>query len=148
MLVIGWIALFSLVMLPARAKLLPLKVLPPTNDGAADYLREFLVPGAAIDKRTKSLTKPGSVDEIAGLFASHSFWPVGDTTAQYVSILAFLVFVIMVAPILPSRSHKIGSLIYFALLLFCSYVGSKFLFWIFKYRLKAVDPRLVKKESE
>jgi hypothetical protein len=145
---IAWLALFVLVMLPARVKLLPLKVLPPTNDGAADYLREFLVPGSSIDQKTESLKKQGSVNEVAALFASHSFWPVGDTRAQSISIGAFFMFFFMLSPILPTISDKLGPVLYILILIFCSYTCSNLLFGLFKYRLKAVDPRLVKKDSE
>jgi hypothetical protein len=143
MFLIGWLMMFAIVMLPARAKLLPLKVLPSTYDGAADYLLQFIPPGSAIDLKTQSLSKAGSVDETAAQFAKHSFWPVGDRNAQYVSLMAFLVFFFMLAPVFPVHAINLGILLYYLSLLVVSYSCSRLLFWLFAYRLGAVDPRLV-----
>lgn len=143
MFIFGWIFMFVIVMLPARAKLLPLKVLPAANNGAADYLLQFIPPGSLRDITTDSLSRPGSVDATAAQFARHSFWPVGDRTAQYVSLVAFLVFFFMLAPVLPGHALNLGILLYYLSLLIVSYACSRLLFWLFAYRLGAVDPRLV-----
>lgn len=139
---ICWLLMFAVVMLPARAKLMPLKVQRGPRGGARNYLLQFLPAGSRIDLETDSLTKSGSVDETAKLFARHSFWPVGDTTAQFLALIAFFVFFFSFAPVLPSRSVILGVVIYYVLLLVTSYVCSKFLFWLFEYRMRAVDPRL------
>jgi hypothetical protein len=143
MFLIGWLIMFVIVMMPAQAKLLPLSVLPTTYDGAADYLLQFIPPGSPLDVTTQSLSKPGSVDETAAQFAKHSFWPVGDRNAQYVSLMAFLVFFFMLAPVLPLHSLGPGIFLYYLSLLIISYACSRLLFWLFAYRLGAVDPRLV-----
>lgn len=139
---ICWVIMFAVVLLPARAKLLPLKVRRGPRGGALKYLLELLPANSKIDIETQSLTKPGSVDEVAKIFARHSFWPVGDTTAQFYALVAFFVFFFIVTPVLPSRSVVLGVVIYYSLLLVMSYVCSKFLFWLFEFRIKAVDPRL------
>jgi hypothetical protein len=139
---ICWLLMFAVVMLPARAKLIPLKVQKGPRGGARNYLLQFLPARSKIDIETESLTKSGSVDETAKLFARHSFWPVGDTTAQFLALIAFFVFFFSFAPVLPSSTVILGVLIYYVLLLVTSYVCSKFLFWLFEYRIRAVDPRL------
>jgi len=139
---ICWLIMFAVVLLPARAKLLPLKVQRGPRGGARNYLLELLPPNSKIDVETQSLTKPGSVDETSKLFARHSFWPVGDTGAQFYSLVAFFVFFFILTPVRPSRSVILNVVIYYGLLLALAYVCSKFLFWVFEYRIKAVDPRL------
>jgi hypothetical protein len=57
--------------------------------------------------------------------------------------MAFLVFFFMLAPVLPLPTLNLGILLYYLSLLILSFCCSQLLFWLFAYRLGAVDPRLV-----
>lgn len=139
---LSWILMFFIVFLPARVKLLPLQ---RGRRGAQEYLAEFIPPGSEFENQHNMLAKKKDVDEVAGLFTEQSFWPVGDTYAQFLAVWAFVVFFLILVPVAP-RSPKV--LLFYLFVIVLAYLSSRLLFWYFRYRLYSVDPRLVKKPEK
>jgi hypothetical protein len=138
---IVWLIMFVIVFLPARAKLLPLGYLNDTEKALRSYLTQFVPPNFPNDPKDGGVP----IDPLAAKFRAQSFWPVGDGTAEYLSIGAFVVLFLIVAPVLP-RSPQHG--LYYLAEVFASYCCSKILFWYFKFRLSRVDQRLARAEKE
>jgi hypothetical protein len=135
--------MFFIVLLPARAKLLPIHY--NRKRDAREYLLEFIPPDSTIDRETNSLATTKDVNGVAKLFASQSFWPVGDSQAQFLSVGAFFVFFLILGPAVPRSA---GYLLYYLALLVAAYTCSKLLFWYFRYRLYSVDERLVSRKGD
>jgi hypothetical protein len=132
-----WLVMFIIVLIPARAKLLPLHY---GKRSASDYLLEFIPPGSTLDTENKGLSTKADVDVVAHMFAEQSFWPVGDNYAEFLSIGAFIVFFVILAPVPP---NSVKHIVYWVALLGVAYSCSKLLFWYFRYRLRSIDDRLV-----
>jgi hypothetical protein len=101
-------------------------------------LRELLRPGDPDEVMTAS----EDVDRVAAKFARQPFWPVGDGRAEALSLGAFFVFFVLLAPLLPvTFTYSL----YYGTLLFIAFLLSKTLFAAFRYRLYNFDKRLVSK---
>jgi hypothetical protein len=134
---IAWFFMFLVVMLPASAKWLPLGPVNRINGGAKEFLRELLRPGDPDELMSTS----ADVDRVAEKFARQPFWPVGDGRAEVLSVGAFFVFFVLLAPLLPVTFMYS---LYYGTLLVIAFLLSKVLFAAFRYRLYNFDKRLVK----
>ncbi len=133
-----WLTMFAVVMMPAWAKCLPLRPWGYREPGVMAFLREFVPQSRWKDeKRTDA-----EVTALAQSFACQSFWPVGDASAQALSILCFFMFAIMLVPLPPVTVKQ--DLYLLEVLVVC-YTVSQSLFWIFGYVLAIVDKRLISK---
>jgi hypothetical protein len=131
-----WFLMFLVVMLPASAKWLPLKPANRINGGAKEFLRELLRPGDSDEVMATS----DDVDRVAAKFARQPFWPVGDGRAEVLSLVAFFVFFVLLAPLLPvTFTYSL----YYGILLVIAFLLSKTIFAAFRYRLYNFDRRLV-----
>jgi len=136
---IAWLGMFLIVMMPAMAKCLPLYHSKKRKAGIIGFLSEFLPP-------EQSLPNPatdGQITALAQRFACQSFWPVGDASAEALSIVCFFFFAVMVVPIKPTT---IPQNLYLGEVLVVAYTLSKSLFWILGYVLSIVDQRLVSRQ--
>jgi hypothetical protein len=133
-----WFLMFIVVMLPASAKWLPLGPANRIDGGAKEFLRELLRPGDP----DEVMATPADVDRVAEKFARQPFWPVGNGQAEVLSVGAFFVFFVLLAPLLPVTFTY---LLYYGTLLFIAFLFSKTLFAAFRYRLHNFDKRLVSK---
>src|ERR1700722_802647 len=131
-----WFLMFLVVMLPASAKWLPLGPANRINGGAREFLRELLRPGDP----DEVMATPADVDRVAEKFARQPFWPVGNSSAEALSVGAFFVFFVLLAPLLPVT---LTYFLYYATLLILALLLSKTLFAAFRYRLYSFDERLV-----
>jgi hypothetical protein len=132
---IVWLMMFFIVMIPSFAKCLPLVRCRRIDMGVMEFLRQFMPPGTAYDQ----VSTEEQVSEVAKRFACQSFWPVGDASAEALSIFSFFLFGLMMVPILPTTA---GQAIYLAEIFLLAYTISKSLFWILGYVLSIVDKRL------
>jgi hypothetical protein len=133
---VAWLLMFLVVMLPASAKWLPLRYVERIDGGAAAFLRELLPPG----NPDENMATNADVTRVAGKFACQPFWPVGNGRAEALSIGAFFVFFVLLAPIVPTTPWHF---LYYGELLVVAFAISKVLFFFFRYRLYAFDRRLV-----
>lgn len=90
MLMIGWIALFICVMLPARLKLLPLKN-SHAKVGALQYLNDFREEGQDIS--------PQDLKKAEKEFRDVGFWPNGDSSAKVLLFGAGIVLSLLIFPV-------------------------------------------------
>jgi hypothetical protein len=141
MFAIVWLLMFFVVLLPARAKLLPIHY---DKRNARDYLLEFIPPGSAVDTDTNSLASSSDLGDVAKYFAAQAFWPAGNSQAEFLSVGAFFVFFLILGPAL---RFSFVYILYYVVLLGAAYTASKVLFWYFRYRLYSVSEILVKKDS-
>ena len=142
-----WIVMFVIVLLPAFVKLLPIPFTFRKNEiDAKDYLREFLPPDSQIALQTNDLKNTNDVDETAAKFSRQSFWPVSQTSAEFFSVVAFFVFLLILAPVF-TWPPTVGQLLFYAMLLVMSFIASAALFAVFRYMLRTIDPRLVGKKG-
>jgi hypothetical protein len=136
--IVFWVAMFMIVFSPALAKLVPLRSFPDRNPSPQEFLLELIPPGSEIDRDTESLTKSGTLEDTASKFAANAFWPSGNEFAEYLSTMAFAVFFFLIAPIMPRHPYSLH-VVYYVLLGSFSVLASKFLFYAYRFRLRAVD---------
>jgi hypothetical protein len=135
---IVWLIMFAAVMMPALAKCLPLRPWGFREPGVLAFLREFVPP----NRWKKANRTDEEVTALAQSFACQSFWPVGDASAQALSVLCFFIFAIMIVPMPPATVKQ--DLYLLEMLVVC-YTISQSLFWILRYVLAIVDKRLISK---
>ena len=134
------LALFLIVSIPAKIKLLPLKYL--THASRTSYLQEILDPES---EDYKNLDDNEKVDEIINKFSRQHFWPVGDPRAKERIWFALVVFLIILFPIAPISKDGISTpgVGAFATIIGIGYFTSGLLMKLHRYLLHRIDPSLV-----
>jgi hypothetical protein len=139
--VLIWVVMFAIVFSPALAKLVPLRSFHARNPSTQEFLLELIPPGSLIDSETNGLTKDGSVENTAKLFAASAFWPSGNGHAEYLSLIAFIVFFFMVTPVFPAQPVLLYGA-YYIVVVAAAFACSKMLFAVFRYRLQVISKNL------
>ncbi len=136
-----WLLMAYVVIQPVRVKLLPLKYVG-ARDGRVAYLEQFVPPMSKYGKML-ARNQRTDVDAVAEVFREHSFWPSGDIRAAERVFGCSIVFWILLFPIVPKSPLDFGALV---LTIILSIGFAKlYLSYLIKYRLKRIDPSLVKK---
>jgi hypothetical protein len=93
MLIISWLLLLVIISIPAGVKFLPFGDRDGLDMDRTRYLKEFMP-----DQRWPGDEK---IDETARMFARNSFWPTGDSRADWLFGSAMTVFFLMALPLRP-----------------------------------------------